>query len=71
MINEEYKHLIWWLFPSEVLPQILKINLGQHATFDHLVEANDKEFGNLGQLEFHTPFIPRDYNKREFEYAAS
>ena len=59
---EQYQDLIWFLFPSEVIAELLKLKKGM--TFEAL-EAVARQSSQTD--EFTTPFIPKDYNK--FKYA--
>jgi len=36
LIGEPYKHLIWFVFPSEVLPELLALKYASPLTFSYL-----------------------------------
>ena len=61
---DEFKELVWFLFPSQVLGELLNL---KKETFTDLAEiARDKQ----NEL-FTTPFKPKDYNRElyKFEFA--
>ena len=64
LIPDQYADLVWFLFPSEVLPELLKISkkgfqMSELPVFVAEFHQND---------DFSTPFIPKDYNKYTFDY---
>lgn len=66
LVPEEYQDLIWFLFPSEIVGELLKIKKG--ASFSS-IEALAEQ--SLQTEEFKTPFIPKDYNKNTYAFKFS
>lgn len=65
LIAEDYQKLIWFLFPSEVLRELLELKYQSNLTFDNLVSFNNLQ--SQGKEAWTTPFTPRDYNKGRFK----
>lgn len=40
LVPDEYQHLIWFLFPSEILPDLLKLKFKSPLSFETIVEFN-------------------------------
>ena len=70
LISEEYSTLVWFLFPSEVLEDLLELKQNQSLSIDDLNSFNNT-FKSKYQTEWTTPFMPRDYNrgKHKFEFS--
>lgn len=62
LVPDEYHELVWFLFPSQVLPELLQI--GKVVAFETLKAIGEKadQSGN-----FTTIFKPRDYNTGVFK----
>ena len=57
LVPDEFKGLVWWLFPSQVLPDLLQTKKS-HA-FEMLYELSEQSDQNL---PFSIVFQPKDYN---------
>ena len=57
LVPDDFKHLIWWLFPSQVLSDLQQIKqLDSYESLSSLFKDSQK-------VEFSTPFKPKDYNR--------
>lgn len=67
LIPEQYQDLVWFLYPSEVLSELLSLKKGT------LSMAALKSFAECSSQtgDFTTPFIPKDYNKFTYTFAFS
>jgi hypothetical protein len=65
LIPEEYHELIWFLFPSQVLQEMLQ--LGKALSFEQLIELSESKLADQ-TLPFTTIFHPRDYNRNTYSY---
>jgi len=61
LIQDDFQKLIWFLFPSEVLPLILQFKYQSPLKYDK-VEEFCKMLKSQSEEEWKTPFQPRDYN---------
>ena len=70
LIAEEFQRLVWFVFPSEVLPKIMELKYQGQLTFEAL-EQFVKSQKKQEDEEWTTPYCPRDYNVEEFKYLFS
>jgi len=69
LIPEELQKLVWWLFPSQVLPEL--IALKKNITFEVLKNEAESEARDQSNIAFSTPFYPKDYNRHQFKFEFS
>lgn len=62
LIQDDFKKLIWFLFPSEVLPLILQFKYQSPLKYEK-VEEFCKLLKSQSEEDWNTPFQPRDYNQ--------
>uniref|UniRef100_A0A7S3MXF4 Uncharacterized protein n=1 Tax=Strombidium inclinatum TaxID=197538 RepID=A0A7S3MXF4_9SPIT len=65
-VSQEYQHLIWFLYPSEVLELIYPLNPTDDLTFTD-IEKWSREQKPQHEEEWSTLFIPRDYRRNTYE----
>lgn len=66
LVGEPYQRLIWFLFPSEVLPDLMSLKYQAPLTFESLASFNLQRENNLkSNSEFVAPFQPLEYNHGE------
>ena len=70
LIPEEYQSLTWFLFPSEVLPDLLELKFKSPLSFETLEKFN-QSIKLQEDEEWTTPYQPRDYNTGEFKFQFS
>jgi hypothetical protein len=63
-VGEGYEHLIWFLFPSEALEDILRLRYQAPLTFESLESLKELRNGELNLLQSQTvlPFYSLDLN---------
>mmetsp|Transcript_2682 Transcript_2682/g.4516 ORF Transcript_2682/g.4516 Transcript_2682/m.4516 type:complete len:264 (-) Transcript_2682:972-1763(-) len=64
LIQEEYQQLIWFLFPSQVLPLVLSLKYQSPLKFGD-VERFAASLKPQHEEEWSTPYHPRDYNREK------
>lgn len=64
LIPEDYQSLIWFIFPSEVLPELLAL---KNTTFEALTKVSSQD----ADQKWTTPYEPRDYNKSKHKFTFS
>lgn len=69
LIAEPYQKLIWFLFPTEVLSELLNMKYHSPLSFEFIDNYNKKN----PQISHHVeiPFEPLDYTKGKYEYKFS
>lgn len=69
LIPEPYQRLVWFLFPSEVLGELLRLKYQAPLEFEAIEEFNRECWRE--PIEATLPFQPRDYNKGKYEFKFS
>lgn len=70
LVPELYQKLIWFLFPSEIITELLELrHLQSQLTFEAIENYVNKLPLHEGSMN--TPFTPKDYSRSTFKFEFS